>query len=377
MNGLELLMNQFWVIHDREKEQYYQVKRELKDKQLMRFMQEVLGWRVIHTEQLIKLEKLPTHAESFMGIQQFLEARDYCLFCALLIFLEDKEENSQFLLSELIRYVETIMSEYLEVDWTSYSQRKSLVRVLQFAEEMGMLKTYEGDSSNYSNEQASEVLYENTGVSRYFATNFSRDITSVEDWNTFENDLVEESDHTTVNRVFRQLLLSPAMYWDDKNDNDAMYLKTKRMYIQSNLQKYMNLTLQVNHHTASAVYVDTQTIGNIHPKNGMLSEIVLLICKMIHDDADNKRKFVIQENETIEMTRSRFCDLLLKIKKQYQSLWSKEYREMSNEKYIIQVMNYMKNWMMLKEEEEMIIVYPSCALVGGKYTEYMEEKVNG
>lgn len=377
MNGLELLMNQFWVIHDREKEQYYQVKRELKDKQLMRFMQEVLGWRVIHTEQLIKLEKLPTHAESFMGIQQFLEARDYCLFCALLIFLEDKEENSQFLLSELIRYVETIMSEYLEVDWTSYSQRKSLVRVLQFAEEMGMLKTYEGDSSNYSNEQASEVLYENTGVSRYFATNFSRDITSVEDWNTFENDLVEESDHTTVNRVFRQLLLSPAMYWDDKNDNDAMYLKTKRMYIQSNLQKYMNLTLQVNHHTASAVYVDTQTIGNIHPKNGMLSEIVLLVCKMIHDDANDKRKFVIQENETIEVTRSRFCDLLLKIKKQYQSLWSKEYREMSNEKYIIQVMNYMKNWMMLKEEEEMIIVYPSCALVGGKYTEYMEEKVNG
>ncbi len=377
MNGLELLMNQFWVIHDREKEQYYQVKRELKDKQLMRFMQEVLGWRVIHTEQLIKLEKLPTHAESFMGIQQFLEARDYCLFCALLIFLEDKEENSQFLLSELIRYVETIMSEYLEVDWTSYSQRKSLVRVLQFAEEMGMLKTYEGDSSNYSNEQASEVLYENTGVSRYFATNFSRDITSVEDWNTFENDLVEESDYTTVNRVFRQLLLSPAMYWDDKNDNDAMYLKTKRMYIQSNLQKYMNLTLQVNHHTASAVYVDTQTIGNIHPKNGMLSEIVLLVCKMIHDDANDKRKFVIQENETIEVTRSRFCDLLLKIKKQYQSLWSKEYREMSNEKYIIQVMNYMKNWMMLKEEEEMIIVYPSCALVGGKYTEYMEEKVNG
>ncbi len=377
MNGLELLMNQFWVIHDQEKEQYYQVKRELKDKQLMRFMQEVLGWRVIHTEQLIKLEKLPTYAESFMGIQQFLEARDYCLFCALLIFLEDKEENSQFLLSELIRYVETIMSEYLEVDWTSYSQRKSLVRVLQFAEEMGMLKTYEGDSSNYSNEQASEVLYENTGVSRYFATNFSRDITSVEDWNTFENDLVEESDHTTVNRVFRQLLLSPAMYWDDKNDNDAMYLKTKRMYIQSNLQKYMNLTLQVNHHTASAVYVDTQTIGNIHPKNGMLSEIVLLVCKMIHDDANDRRKFVIQENETIEVTRSRFCDLLLKIKKQYQSLWSKEYREMSNEKYIIQVMNYMKNWMMLKEEEEMIIVYPSCALVGGKYTEYMEEKVNG
>ncbi len=377
MSGLEILMNQFWVIRDREKEDYYQVKRDLKDKQLMRFIQEVLGWRVVHTEQLIKLEKLPTYAEEFMGIQQFSEARDYCLFCALLIFLEDKEENSQFLLSELIRYVETIMSEYMEVDWTSYSQRKSLVRVLQFAEEMGMLKTYEGSSSNYSNEQSSEVLYENTGVSRYFATNFSRDITNVEDWKEFENEHVDETNQSTVNHVFRQLLVCPTMHWKDKNDNDAMYLKTKRMYIQSNIQKYLNLSLQINHHTASAVYVDTQTIGNVHPKSGMLSEIVLLVCKTFHDNANDKRKFVIQEDETIEMTSSRFQELLLKIKKQYQSLWSKEYREMSNERYVVQVKDYMKRWMMIKENNENIIVYPSCGLVGGKYTEYMEGKVNG
>ena len=377
MNGLELLMNQFWVIHDREKEEYYQVKRELKDKQLMHFIQEVLRWRVIHTEQLIKLEKIPTHAESFMGIQQFVETRDYCLFCALLIFLEDKEENSQFLLSELIRYVETILSEYMEVDWTSYSQRKSLVRVLQYAEEMGMLKTYEGNSSNYSNEQSSEVLYENTGVSRYFATNFSRDITNVEDWKSFENDYMEDTEQSSVNRVFRQLIICPAMHWNDKNDYDAIYLKTKRQYIQYNLQKYLNLSLQVNHHTASAIYVDTQSIGNIHPMNGMLSEIVLLVCKTIYDNAKDKRKFLIQEDETIEISFSKFKDLLLKVKKQYQALWSKEYKEMSDEKYVFQVKEYMKRWMMLKENKENIIVYPSCGLIGGRYTEYMEEKING
>ena len=377
MNGLELLMNQFWVIHDREKEEYYQVKRELKDKQLMHFIQEVLGWRVIHTEQLIKLEKIPTHAESFMGIPQFVETRDYCLFCALLIFLEDKEENSQFLLSELIRYVETILSEYMEVDWTSYSQRKSLVRVLQYAEEMGMLKTYEGNSSNYSNEQSSEVLYENTGVSRYFATNFSRDITNVEDWKSFENDYMEDTEQSSVNRVFRQLIICPAMHWNDKNDYDAIYLKTKRQYIQYNLQKYLNLSLQVNHHTASAIYVDTQSIGNIHPMNGMLSEIVLLVCKTIYDNAKDKRKFLILEDETIEISCSKFKDLLLKVKKQYQALWSKEYKEMSDEKYVFQVKEYMKRWMMLKENNENIIVYPSCGLIGGRYAEYMEEKING
>ena len=155
MNGLEMLLGQYWIIRNENKEQYYQVKKELSDKNTLKFIQEVLGWKLIHTEQLIKIEKCPAHAKAFMGIQEFTEVRDYCFLCALLMFLEDKEESSQFLLSELIHYIEIVMKEYMEVDWTVYNQRKSLVRVLQYAEKMYMLKNYEGNVSNYSNEASS------------------------------------------------------------------------------------------------------------------------------------------------------------------------------------------------------------------------------
>lgn len=172
MTAIDLLLNNYWIIRDKNKDDYYAIKHEINDKNVKRFIHEMLGWKLIHTEHLIKLEKIPSHAEAFMGIQEFIDIKDYCFLCAVLMYLEDKEDNSQFLLSDLIKYVETIISSYMEIDWTSFSQRKSLVRVLQYVENKGMLKTYEGDSSLYSREQTSEVLYENTGLSRYFATNF-------------------------------------------------------------------------------------------------------------------------------------------------------------------------------------------------------------
>ena len=105
MNEVRTLFEQFWICKDSSKEDYYKVKRDIP--QFQRFVREQLGWKLIHTENLLKLEKIPAHAESFMGIQEFSEILDYCILCVVLMYLEDKEEGEQFLLSELIDYVET------------------------------------------------------------------------------------------------------------------------------------------------------------------------------------------------------------------------------------------------------------------------------
>ena len=75
-----------------------------------------------------------------MGITDFSESRDYCLFCAVLAFLEDKEEQEQFLLSELVDMLELQLKGVMDMDWTSFTHRKSLVRVLQFCEHMRLLE---------------------------------------------------------------------------------------------------------------------------------------------------------------------------------------------------------------------------------------------
>ncbi len=121
------------------------------------------------------------------------------------MYLEDKEEQEQFLLSELIDYVETQLKGYLPVDWTSFSQRKSLVRVLQYVEQLQMLRVYEGKSEAFGVEEGQEVLYENTGYSKYFATSFPTDISSYESWEDFERtdfEELEENRGSTVSTVY-------------------------------------------------------------------------------------------------------------------------------------------------------------------------------
>lgn len=380
MTAIDLLLNNYWIIRDKNKDDYYTIKHEINDKNVKRFIQEMLGWKLIHTEHLIKLEKIPSHAEAFMGIQEFTDIKDYCFLCAVLMYLEDKEDNSQFLLSDLIKYVETIISSYMEVDWTSFSLRKSLVRVLQYVENKGMLKTYEGDSSLYSREQTSEVLYENTGLSRYFATNFPLDITNINIYNDFEKKQMEELEddkgNIRTNRVFRQLVVCPSLYWDDQNNPDALYVKNKRNYIASNIERNMDATLELSKNNASIVFVDNQGIGDTHPKTSMLSEIVLLVNHELYIAAQDKRKLSINDDDTITVSVNKFNDILIKLKNKYQALWSKEYREMPYERYIEVVKEYMTNWLMIKEINGQIIIYPSCAITSGKYSRELEERLD-
>ena len=95
MNEVRTLFENFWICKDRDKETYYKVKRDIPNFQ--RFVREQLGWKLVHTENLLKLEKRPAHAEPFMGIQEFTDIRDYCILCVVLMYLEDKEEQEQFL----------------------------------------------------------------------------------------------------------------------------------------------------------------------------------------------------------------------------------------------------------------------------------------
>lgn len=94
MNEIRTLMEKFWICRDSDKETFYKVKRDIPNFQ--RFIREQLGWKLIHTEKLLKLEKRPAHAEAFMGISEFTDIRDYCILCVVLMYLEDAEEGRQF-----------------------------------------------------------------------------------------------------------------------------------------------------------------------------------------------------------------------------------------------------------------------------------------
>ena len=65
MNEVRTLLEQFWISRETDKETYFRVKRDIP--RFRKFLQEQLGWRLIQNEKLLKLEKIPAHAESFVA----------------------------------------------------------------------------------------------------------------------------------------------------------------------------------------------------------------------------------------------------------------------------------------------------------------------
>ncbi|MCI5902718.1 MAG: TIGR02678 family protein [Blautia sp.] len=368
MNEVRTLFENFWICKDREKETYYKVKRDIPNFQ--RFVREQLGWKLIHTENLLKLEKRPAHAEAFMGIQEFTDIRDYCILCVVLMYLEDKEEQEQFLLSELIDYVETQLKAYMIIDWTSFTQRKSLVRVLQYMEKLQMLRVYEGSSEAFGMGAGQEVLYENTGYSRYFATSFPTDISRYESWEDFEKTDFEEfqQDRGTmrINRVYRHLAVCPSFYWEGNDDADALYLKNQRQWVARYLNENLGGHLDIYRNTAFLTLDADDCYGNVHPRDAMLPEAVLLVCARIQENlAAGKLKK--QENECIYMTKKEFADLVSECRTSWKNAWSKEFREMDEDKLPGTIIEYMKNWLMIRCDGDRITVLPSAGRAAGYY----------
>ena len=368
MNEIRTLFERFWICKDTEKELYYKVKREMPEFQ--RFVREQLGWKLIYTDNLLKLEKRPAHAEAFMGITEFTEIRDYCILCVVLMYLEDKEEQEQFLLSELITYVETQLKVFMEVDWTSFAQRKSLVRVLQYMEKLQMLRVYEGKSEAFGAEVGQEVLYENTGYSKYFATSFPTDISEYQSWEDFEKadfeEVQEDRGSARINRVYRQLSVCPVMYWEKNDDADALYLKNQRQWISKYLRENLGGNLEIYKNMACLTLENDDCYGTVHPRDAMLSEAVLLVCQKIQDELDIG-KLEKTENERIFMSRKKFADLVHECRDKWLAGWSKEFREMDEKKLLETIVKYMEDWLMIRCENVQIVIYPATGRLSGVY----------
>lgn len=374
MEAAKALIENCWIDKKTDKELYMKVRRELPKCQ--KFFREQLGWTVINNEQILKAEKIPAHAESYMGITDFTESRDYCLFCAVLAFLEDKEEQEQFLLSELVDMLELQLKGVIDVDWTSFTHRKSLVRVLQFCEHLRLLEAYEESSDNVSS-IGQEILYENTGLSRYMAVNFAYSIDNFQSWEDFEKQQNEESEadrgHYRINRVYRQMAAAPALYWSQSDDPDSIYLKNQRQWIQKNFSEYLGGQLHIHKNAAFLVMDEEESFGERHPREAMLPELVLLFCGRIREKAD-EGVWMKRQDECIIASKKEFKEELYDCRGRYSPAWSKEYREMEDDKLLTAVISYMKSWMMIDESDGEIVIYPAAGKMIGNYPAEFELK---
>lgn len=370
MKELEILLERFWITKDGDKELYYSIKDaspKLKD-----FLEEKLGYKLIINPYMIKLEKLPGKAEPWMGIQEFDEKMDYAFLCLLLVFLEDRGAGEQFVLSEVTDFVQAAYPGDEKIDWTLFRHRKSMVNVLRFAVDMELIKVDDGDEDGFMASVETEVLYESTGLSRYFVRNFTGNVLNYVSLEDIENgewfDIDRDRGRIRRNRVYRRLFMSPAVYSEGADDPDYLYIKNYRSMLQKDIEDVLGSQLHVHKNGAFVVLGPDKHFKDVFPDNKGVSDIALqvngFIVKMLKNGELEKR-----EDDIIIISRARFEKIIETCRENYMDGWSKEYREMRTDKLCKEVMAYMKGFGMIEfnEWDKEVRIMPIVGKITGSY----------
>lgn len=376
MNALEILLGRRWILKSRDRELYYQVKDQLGA--VKRFLTEKLGYQVIVNPYLIKAEKMPAKPENWMGILEFHHKIEYVFFCIVLMFLEEKEAEEQFVLSELTEYIQGQYREE-QVDWTIYSFRRHLIKVLKYCVSCGILNVDDGNEESFARDDSSEVLYENTGVSRYFMKNFTQDImgfSSPEDFQKEEWIGVDE-DRGIVRRqrVYRRLLMTMGMYRDPETEEDFAYVKNFRNMIQGELSEFLDCELHVHRSGAFLILGDDCRMGRCFPEENTLSDIVLLVNSLIGEKIQ-EGKIVPGAEEQIDLPREAFLGILEECRERYSRGFIKTYREMTTKEFCQEVLSYMKELSLIEERRGDIWVSGAAGKIAGQYPKDFLEELN-
>ncbi len=369
MRELDALLNNRWILKAEDKELYYKVRDQLGE--IRKFTSDKLGCHIIENALMVKLEKIPVIPENFMGIQEFTSKEEYAFLCLLLMFLEDKDPQGQFILSQLTEYVSANMPEG-SVDWTFYINRRRMIKVLRYAVDQGMIRITDGTDEGFMDDASGEVLYENTGASRYFMRNFSHDImdyTKPEDFE--ESDWFEMDESKGIarrHRVYKRLLFAPGMYQNDGPQEDFDYLKNYGRRMSEDLERTFDCQVHIHKGSAFLFSGENCRMSAVFPGGNAISDVCLLCFDPIQEKIASKEwKMAIDETVTIETAELE--NLIKEVKRTFGDGFTKELRQMPEGEFTRYVMDCMEIWMFLKRTKsgQQVTLYPAIGKLVGHY----------
>ena len=373
MKVLEELLENYWIINEQDNEKYEQIRQEL-DEKTLNFIKQKLGYKLIINPYLIKLEKIPGIPQEFMGIKEFSTKLEYVFLCLILIYLEEKSRKEQFILSQLVDYIQSVSTEInlgdVVIDFNLFKQRQAMVRVLKYIRDLGFIKLYDGDENKFADNVENDVLYEVTGVSKYFVRNFTSNITNCNLYtDIYEQEqlgLDQEKGIERRQRVYRRLFTENIVYNEKQDDQDYMYIKQYKNIISQDVDQMLDSSLEIHKNGAYILLAEHEPFKNVFPTNKSISDVVVFFNTLIIEKFE-KGKLIREPNDSILISEIEFSKVISELKERYGRGFSKEYREMNEEELKEQVLEYMKEFDMIRKEDKQFRLMPIIFKIKGRY----------
>lgn len=364
---MSYLLNNLWISKIEQKEMYYKVKSKLTN---LREIAGKLGCDIIANNKIIKLEKLPISIDSTFKINEFDDKLDYVLYMCLLLFLQDKGLDEQFILSNFTSYTTNILSSFEganKPDWTRYKHRKSLVDVMEYAEKIGIIRLRDKSNESFADNELSESLYENTTLSHYVIRNFKFDVFSCftpSDFLAKEQETIDEKDYKKI-VSYRGLFYYPHIYLPEVSDEAKNYIKNIRYSIGNDVTKYLDGELILAKDEALVSMPESRKSDLFPDLNKSITDIILLVCKELTDNYESPK-----------LPKEKFNMLLEKIFENYKDYFSKQYRDLPMYKFDETIINYMKSFKLIKVTDNFVYIYPVCYFFEGYFKKEESSEIN-
>jgi uncharacterized protein (TIGR02678 family) len=362
----QALLNRQWVTKDKDTELFYWIKdqyRELRD-----WFAEYAGFSLLITRTMAKLDKVPLKAFPWMGFKEFREPRDYSLFAFGLWYLESKTELDQFLLTDMVTQIrEQMLGAGIPVAWDNYYHRLSMVRALKKLKGLGVLIAVDGDEGDWANDEGKNVLYECSPYARYVLRQFPDEIRIKSDLHSL-NELMVYPD-TEDGRL--RLLLEPAVFDRDWESDELRYVQTQRRSLTDQMQRMFGY--EGSRYREGLLFFDPELTGEGErfPTAAAVSDLVLLLAGELRRELyDDHSLMFLEDDGTMELTRSDLEQILLGLKNRHQDYWSKEHREMSGVELAVELTVHMVEWGIgTWRGENRFVLYPVISRWNGRYQE--------
>lgn len=362
------LLENYIILKEKNRELYYDIIDNVD--YYKEFINDILSYNLIIKEDFIKLEKIPASLEAWMGIRSFSDKKEYIFFMLILMFLEDKNKEEQFILSNITEYIEHNYPNE-KIEWTIFKNRKSLITVLKLCIELGIVKKNDGDEEEFTKSEESEILYESTGISRYIVRRFNHDINEDENYYDLLEDAWDglDTDKGTIrkNRVFREITLCPVIY-NSENKSDYEYIRKYKNYIKNVFEKYLDWDVHVHRNGVMAVLKNMSDIKDTFPNTKGESSVALFvnkkICEMIKDES-----LKLNENDTCIITEEMFHDILIDVRNEYGHGFTKALRDAEEKRYVESIKEFMKSYHMIRIQDSYVELMPLIGKLNGMYPE--------
>lgn len=370
--ALAALFEQFWIVRDADPERY-QLVRE-REHVLKRYVEEKFGYRLIVHRHFAKLEKIPAEPEPWMGIPSFQEPLDYALFCCLMAYVESKAVEEKFLLSDVCEEIRSMYPGDVPVDWTNYSQRRALIRVLKAAEQIGLIRRMDGEIEAFAQHADEEALYEVPVLARYFMRTYPKDLlqyTSIdellaEEWKAAPQDYRRH-------RLYRKLFLSPAVHRTEGDEQDFYYLRNFRHRLREDIESHTPFRYELYKNVAMLTIPERQAPYTLFPDLKGTSDIILHFAAVVRE---RLASFPPDEYGRLWLTPAQFSEWLADTKRRYGAGWGKTHREASLAELAREVLAELKAWRMADTDPEtgMVVLYPLLGRLCGRYPDDFQAK---